>query len=175
MCPQNLPRGCQVEESTEPAQLGVASGTAVRLAQRLNGLDERVAGINAHPRIGVADRGLAFLPDHLDESRSLKGLDLGVVGTLQDGYIRNVPLPRVPREQRASPELTAPKAGIPLPGYSRLPAWIPTLPKISLPRDKLCPIEELDLHSTNTDEVTIEKREMYAKMALIMFFALNIL
>ena len=52
------------------------------------------------------------------------------VGTLQDGYVRNVPLPRVPREQRASPELTAPKAGIPLPGYSRLPAWIPTLPKI---------------------------------------------
>jgi hypothetical protein len=55
---------------------------------------------------------------------------VGVVGTLQDGYVRNVPLPRVPREQRASPELTAPKAGIPLPGYSRLPAWIPTLPKI---------------------------------------------
>jgi hypothetical protein len=52
-----------------------------------------------------------------------------LVGTLQDGYVRNVPLPRVPREQRASPELTAPKAGIPLPGYSRLPAWIPTLPK----------------------------------------------
>jgi hypothetical protein len=52
------------------------------------------------------------------------------VGTLQDGYVRNVPLHRVPREQRASPELTAPKAGIPLPGYSRLPAWIPTLPKI---------------------------------------------
>jgi hypothetical protein len=46
----------------------------------------------------------------------------------------------------------------------------PTIPKISLPRDKLCPIEELDLHSTNTDEVTIEKREMYAKMALIMFY-----
>ena len=52
------------------------------------------------------------------------------VGTLQDGYVHNVPLPRVPREQRISPELTAPKAGIPLPGYSRLPAWIPTLPKI---------------------------------------------
>jgi hypothetical protein len=26
--------------------------------------------------------------------------------------------------------LTAPKAGIQLPGYSLLPAWIPTLPKI---------------------------------------------
>ncbi len=52
------------------------------------------------------------------------------VGTLQDGYVRNVPLPRVPREQRASPQLTAPKTGVPLPGYSRIPAWIPTLPKI---------------------------------------------
>jgi hypothetical protein len=54
----------------------------------------------------------------------------GHVGTLQGGYVRNVPLPRVPREQRASPTLTAPKAGIPLPGYSRISAWIPTLPKI---------------------------------------------
>ncbi len=36
----------------------------------------------------------------------------------------------------------------------------PTIPKISLPRDKLCPIEELDLHSTNTDEVTIEKHNI---------------
>ncbi len=54
----------------------------------------------------------------------------GCVGTLKDGYIRNVPLPRVPREQRASPELTAPKDRIQLPGYSLLPAWIPTLPKI---------------------------------------------
>ncbi len=52
------------------------------------------------------------------------------VGTLKDGYVRNVPLPRVPREQRASPDLTAPKDRIQLPGYSILPAWIPTLPKI---------------------------------------------
>ncbi len=73
-------RGCQVEESTEPAQLGVASGTAGRLARRLNELDEQVTGVNAHPHIGVADRGLAFLPDRLDESRSLEGLDLGLQG-----------------------------------------------------------------------------------------------
>ena len=53
----------------------------------------------------------------------------GCVGTLQDGYVRNVPLPRVPREQRASHEPTAPK-GIQLPGYLSLPAWIPTLPRI---------------------------------------------
>ncbi len=32
-----------------------------------------------------------------------------------------------------------------------------TIPKISLPRDKLCPIEELELHSTNPNEITIDK------------------
>ncbi len=42
----------------------------------------------------------------------------------------------------------------------------PTIPKISLPRDKLCPIEELDLHSKNLNEITIEKHEMYAKWLL---------
>ena len=52
------------------------------------------------------------------------------VGTLQDGYVRNVPLPRVPREQRASPEWIAPKDRKPLPGYLQLQSWIPTLPKI---------------------------------------------
>ena len=52
------------------------------------------------------------------------------VGTLKDGYVRNVPLPRVPREQRASPKLTAHNDRIQLPGYSLLPAWIPTLPKL---------------------------------------------
>jgi len=55
-----------------------------------------------------------------------------IVGTLKkDGYVRNIPLPRVPQEQRASPELNAPKDRIQLPGYSQLPAWIPTLPKLS--------------------------------------------
>jgi hypothetical protein len=54
----------------------------------------------------------------------------GCVRTLQDGYVRKIPLPRVPREQRISPALTAPKARIRLPGYSLLPAWIPMLPKI---------------------------------------------
>jgi hypothetical protein len=54
----------------------------------------------------------------------------GCVGTLKDGYVRNVPLPRVPLEQRASPKLTAPKDIIQLPGYSILPAWIPRLPKL---------------------------------------------
>jgi hypothetical protein len=39
----------------------------------------------------------------------------------------------------------------------------PTIPKISMPGDKLCPIEELELHVTNPNEITIKKRKMYAK------------
>ncbi len=46
----------------------------------------------------------------------------------------------------------------------------PTIPKISLPREKLCPIEELELHLTNLNEVAIDRREIYAKIALIMFY-----
>jgi hypothetical protein len=56
------------------------------------------------------------------------------VGTLQDGYVHNVPLPRVPQIQSASPttshEAIAPKAGIPIPSYLHVPSWIPTLPKL---------------------------------------------
>ncbi len=55
-------------------------------------------------------------------------------GTLKDGYVRNVPLPRVPQIQSARPTTSrdsiATKAGIPLPGYLHVPSWIPTLPKL---------------------------------------------
>ena len=58
----------------------------------------------------------------------------GYVGTLKDGYIRNVPLPWVPRIQSASPmtshETITPNVGISLPGYLPVTSWIPTLPKI---------------------------------------------
>jgi hypothetical protein len=58
------------------------------------------------------------------------------VGTLKDGYVRNLPLPRVPQRQSASHmtshELIAPKARIPIPGYLHVPSWIPTLPKIGI-------------------------------------------
>lgn len=46
----------------------------------------------------------------------------------------------------------------------------PTIPKISLPPDKLCSLEELDLHHDKSTEKSYDKREMYAKMALIMFY-----
>ncbi len=51
-----------------------------------------------------------------------------IVGTLKDGYVRNVPLPRVPQIQSA--RHIPPKAGIPIPGYLHVPSWIPTLPKL---------------------------------------------
>ncbi len=55
----------------------------------------------------------------------------GCVGTLQDGYKRNAPVPRVvPCEQSASHTPIAPPPGIPLPGYLQLPSWIPMLPRI---------------------------------------------
>jgi hypothetical protein len=85
----------------------------------------------------------------LELPRAIKPSTLkGCVGTLKDGCVRNVPLPRVPvllpgvplllprvpQIQSASPttshELIAPKAGIPLPGYLHVPSWIPMLPKL---------------------------------------------
>jgi hypothetical protein len=66
----------------------------------------------------------------------------GCVGTLKDGYIRNVPLPPVPRIQSAKliatsrciPEGTAPSrcipVGTPLPDYLPVSSWIPKLPKL---------------------------------------------
>jgi hypothetical protein len=59
------------------------------------------------------------IPVHCDNA--LKGC----VGTLKDGYVCNVPLPRVTQIQSASPtrshELIAPKIGTPLPGYLQVP------------------------------------------------------
>ena len=46
----------------------------------------------------------------------------------------------------------------------------PSIPRISLPREKLCPLDELDLKCTNPPRHVVCKREMYAKMALIMFY-----
>jgi hypothetical protein len=62
----------------------------------------------------------------------------GCVGTLKDGYVCNVPLPRVPQIQSASHdtshELIAPsrciQTGTPLPDYLSVFSWIPTLPKL---------------------------------------------
>ena len=46
----------------------------------------------------------------------------------------------------------------------------PSIPRIALPKDKLCALNELELNATNPTEDSIGKREMYAKMALMMFY-----
>jgi len=46
----------------------------------------------------------------------------------------------------------------------------PTIPRIALPKDKLCALNELELNATNPTEDSIGKREVYAKMALMMFY-----
>jgi hypothetical protein len=71
------------------------------------------------------------------------------VGTLKDGYVRNVPLPRVPRiqstkliatsrcsqtqvdaDEYTSDTSKCSQTGIPLPDYLQVSSWIPTLPKL---------------------------------------------
>jgi hypothetical protein len=44
----------------------------------------------------------------------------------------------------------------------------PTIPRIALPKDELCALNELQLNAKNPTEDSIDKREMYAKMALLM-------
>ena len=46
----------------------------------------------------------------------------------------------------------------------------PSIPRIALPRGKLCPLDELDLKCTDPPRHVVCKREMYAKMALLMFY-----
>jgi hypothetical protein len=65
----------------------------------------------------------------------------GCVGTPKDRYVRNVPLPRVPRIQSASDYTKTTQSqvnaykytsgkGNPLPDYLPVSSWIPTLPKL---------------------------------------------
>lgn len=44
------------------------------------------------------------------------------------------------------------------------------IPKISLPKDRLCNIEALDIQCDQPDEATSNLREEYAKISLIMFY-----
>jgi hypothetical protein len=46
----------------------------------------------------------------------------------------------------------------------------PSIPRIALPKGKLCPLNELDLKCTNPPQHVVSKCEMYAKMALLMFY-----
>ncbi len=46
----------------------------------------------------------------------------------------------------------------------------PCIPSIALPKGKLCPLNELDLKCTNSAQHVVGKHEMYAKIALLMFY-----
>ena len=47
---------------------------------------------------------------------------------------------------------------------------LPVIPKISLPKGKLCKVEDLKLNSSNPSVETVSCREDYAKMALMIFY-----
>jgi hypothetical protein len=42
----------------------------------------------------------------------------------------------------------------------------PTISRIALPKGKLCPIKDLQLKNTKPTEESLDKQEMYAKIAL---------
>jgi hypothetical protein len=46
----------------------------------------------------------------------------------------------------------------------------PSILRIALPKGKLCPPNELDLKCTNPPQHVVGKCEMYAKIALLMFY-----
>ncbi len=46
----------------------------------------------------------------------------------------------------------------------------PSIPRIALPKEKLCPLKDLQLNTTKPTEESFHKREIYAKMALLMFY-----
>jgi hypothetical protein len=46
----------------------------------------------------------------------------------------------------------------------------PCIPRVALPKGKLYPLNELDLKCTNPPQHVVGKCEMYAKIALFMFY-----
>jgi hypothetical protein len=45
-----------------------------------------------------------------------------------------------------------------------------TVPRISLPTETVCPLKDLQLNTTKPTGESLEKHEIYAKMALLMFY-----
>jgi hypothetical protein len=45
-----------------------------------------------------------------------------------------------------------------------------TVPIIALPTETVCPLKDLQLNTTKPTEELLEKHEIYAKMALFMFY-----
>jgi hypothetical protein len=45
-----------------------------------------------------------------------------------------------------------------------------TVPRIALPIGKMCPLKDLDLNHPKPTEQSLDKRDMYAITALLMFY-----
>ena len=94
-----------------------------------SGLVSRMQPTTHHPHQATGQQSHVMV--HVASELQMSPL---IVGTLKDGCVPNVPLPRVPvplprvlpQIQSASPttsrESIAPKAGIPLPGYLHVPS-----------------------------------------------------
>ena len=61
-----IARGLQVEESAEPAQLGIGARPGRRAGKRAHGFDERIACVDRHAGVGIGQRLLRHLapPSH---------------------------------------------------------------------------------------------------------------
>ena len=51
-------RGLEVEEAAEAADFGVGAAPAGRAHERLDGLDQRIAGVDVDARVGIGEAGL---------------------------------------------------------------------------------------------------------------------
>jgi hypothetical protein len=49
------------------------------------------------------------------------------------------------------------------------------VPRTALPTETVCPLKDLQLYTTKPTEESLEKREIYAKMALLMFYPFRFL
>jgi hypothetical protein len=49
-----------------------------------------------------------------------------------------------------------------------------TVPRIALPTETVCPLKDLQLNTMKPTEESLEKREIYAKMALLMSILLGL-
>ena len=64
------------------------------------------------------------------------------------------------------------------PGYSfshLAQLKLPVIPKVYLPKGKLCRVEDLEIRSTSSSEEAQVAREDYAKVALLMFYPFRML
>ena len=65
----SIPRGLQIEESAEPAQLGIGAGPGGRAGERADRFYQRIAGVDRHAGVGIGQRLLGHGCGRLATSR----------------------------------------------------------------------------------------------------------